>query len=108
MNSVNKGVIIVSDRAKIDFEHSKLIIDGTSWRELKDVDDDVMIGCFNYNGKSAFYVVNYSKEFAQHVTLKFHDKYEMKVVQNAEEKFVKAKNLKLDMKAGEGLLIVME
>lgn len=108
MNSVNKGVIIVSDRAKIDFEHSKHIIDGTSWRELKDVDDDVMIGCFNYNGKSAFYVVNYSKEFAQHVTLKFHDKYEMKVVQNAEKKFVKAKNLKLDMKAGEGVLIVME
>jgi hypothetical protein len=67
-----------------------------------------MIGCFNYQGKSAYYVVNYDNEYAQKVTLEFWDNYDMKVIQNAETEYVNTDNLKLTMEAGEGVLIVME
>ena len=109
MNSNNKGVIVPLEESRKSFnEDDTYILDGNSWRELKDVKGNVMIGCFNYNGKSAFYVVNFSHEFAQKITLDFYDKYKMEVTQNAEKSYVEASSLKLDLLAGEGVLIVME
>jgi len=108
MNSVNKGVIRTGKEAKRDLELSEHIIEGESWRELKSISGDVMIGCFNYNGKSAFYVVNYDDEYGQHITLDFYDKYEMKVTQNAKDSYYKTNKLKLDMAPGEGVLVVIE
>lgn len=108
MNSVNKGVIAACEAARKDLKLSTHVIKGESWRELQEVKGDAMIGCFNYNGKSAFYVVNYDKKYAQHITLNFQDKYKMKVVQNAENSYFETSSLTLDMTAGEGVLIVME
>ena len=53
-------------------------------------------------------MVNYDTEYAQKITLEFFDKYNMKIVQKAEEKFVKTDSLELTMSAGEGVLVVME
>ena len=108
MNSVNKGIIISGKEIADDFEGVDYLIEGKEWRELKNVTGDLMIGCFNYQGKSAFYVVNYDNEYAQKVTLDFWDNYDMKVVQNAETKYVNTDALKLTLAAGEGVLIVME
>jgi len=109
MNSNNKGVIATTKEARDSFkEDDRYILDGNSWRELKDVKGHAMIGCFNYNGKSAFYVVNFSREYAQKITLDFHNKYKMEVTQNGEKSYVETSQLELDMLAGEGVLIVME
>ena len=67
-----------------------------------------MVGCFNYRGKSAFYVVNYDNFYSQKIKLDFLDNYNMKIVQKAEESYVKADSLTLTMNAGEGVLIVIE
>lgn len=108
MNSVNKGVLLTSQQAEADLKDAKYVLEGTSWRELTGVEGETMIGCFNYNGKSAFYVVNYSTEYAQNITLNFADAYKLAVTQNAETSYVEAGSLKLDMEAGEGVLIVVE
>lgn len=108
MNAVSKGVIITSKQAKEDNAESSCIMKGTSWRELANVTGDAMVGCFNYKGKSAFYVVNYDMEYSQHINLQFGDNYRFTVIQDAETSKCQGNMLKLTMKPGEGVLVVME
>ncbi len=107
MNSVNKGVIVSEQTMSDHFKDVDYIIKGKSWRELSNVSGEAMIGCFNYNGKSAYYVVNYDTEYAQKIKLDFFDRYDMTVIQKAEKKYINASSLELTMSAGEGVLIVM-
>ena len=116
MNSKNKGVIVSGNKAadamkliktenKVD---PSVIMDGTSWRELKDVSGDAIVGCFNYQGKTALYVVNYLFDHAQKIDLEFTGKYKMTVVQDAETSYLVGDSMTLDMKAGDGVLIVFD
>lgn len=111
MNSVNKGVLVYGKQATQDVHEAKeygAILEGNSWRELKDVEGDAMVGCFNYQGKTALYVVNYSYEYAQKLNLTFQDSYKVTVIQNGEVKRLEGSGLELDMLAGEGVLLVFE
>lgn len=108
MNSVNKGVIVSGEQAIKETQGLEYIMDGTSWREIKNVKGDAMIGCYNYQGQSAFYVVNYDCEYAQKITLDLHGTYKLTVVQDTKESKVETNKLTLDMKAGEGVLVVVE
>ena len=93
---------------KFDNIYSTCILEGTSWREMKNITGDVMVGCFNYQGKSAFYVVNYDMKNTQDITIDFLDNYQFRVIQNATTSRHRANSLKLTMEAGEGVLVVME
>lgn len=108
MNSVNKGVLLSGTSMDGHFDKVEYVLEGTSWRELKDITGESMVGCFNYLGKSAFYVVNYDTEYAQKITLDFYDNYNMRVIQKAETSYVDTNSLTLTMNAGEGVLIVIE
>ncbi len=108
MNSVSKGVIVNGDKAVEDTGYAECIIKEGTFRELSSVSGDAMVGCFNYNGKSAFYVVNYSMEYAQNIVLDFQGAQNMKVIQGAETNHIKTSELTLDMAAGEGVLVVIE
>ena len=108
MNSVNKGVIVTSDQAKKDNADSSCIIEGKAWRELTNIKGETMVGCFNYKGKSAYYVVNYNMEYAQHITLEFYDDCNFTVIQNAETSKLQGNGIELTMDPGEGVLVVME
>lgn len=108
MNSVNKGVIITGEEAKKDLSATNFVIEEGRFQELMSVEGDAMVGCFNYNGKTALYVMNYSMEYAQKIKLELNKEHKMKMVQNAEASYVKAENLTLDLAAGEGVLLVIE
>ena len=108
MNAVNKGVIASGEEATQDMKGMNYLLEGTSWRELKDVQGNALIGCFNFKGKSALYVVNYETEKAQKVTLNLQDSYKATVTQRAEVSYVDTNQLTLDLKAGEGALVVFE
>lgn len=108
MNSVNKGVIASGEQTKKDLHLVTRTIESGTFQQLQSVDGDAMVGCFNYNGKTALYVVNYSTEYAQYITLGFDGTQNIQKIQGAETSYVKAENLKLDMAAGEGVLLVIE
>ena len=108
MNSVNKGVIASGEAAQDDMSDCQYLMEGTSWRELANVTGDAMIGCFNYQGKTALYVVNYDTENAQNVVLDFADTYDITVIQNAETEHRSCEKLELIFKAGESALVVFE
>lgn len=110
MNSVNKGVLAVGDAAQAELAKAKeygAVLDGCSWRELEAVSGNALIGCFNYGGKTALYVVNYSTSSEQSIELSFKKKAEMKVTQNGVSHDTNADVLQLDLAAGEGVLIVI-
>lgn len=108
MNSVNKGVIVNGEQAKADMQYTTCVIEEGTFNQLKAVKGDAMVGCFNYNGKTALYVVNYSMENAQKITLDFTATQNVRMIQNAETSYVKGDALTLDMAAGEGILLVLE
>lgn len=108
MNSIHQGVIVKGDEATRLAGGLTQTMEGDSWRELKSVEGNAMIGCFNYRGKTALYVVNFEEHFAQHVTLNLHDAYNMSITQNAETTTVNTNKLILDLKAGEGVLVVFD
>lgn len=89
------------------------------WRELQsvsakavnegaDADEGVMVGAFDYKGRSAFYVVNNSPVQKQTVELKFDDKYGYDVIQRAKSVPVAAKTLTLTLEKGEGVLVALK
>lgn len=109
MNSVSKGVIASGKDATTDVADCKnIVIKEGTWRELAGVEGNTIVGCFNYQGKSAFYVVNHDCEYAQDITLDFYDSYNLQVIQDGETKYVNADSLTLQMKAGDGALIVVQ
>lgn len=109
MNSVNKGVIASGEEAEKDASDCvDAMIEGKSWRELADVKGDALVGCFNYQGKTALYVVNYDANYAQDIELTFHNNYKMQVIQDGETQYIDASELTLKMKAGDGALIVIQ
>lgn len=107
MNSVNKGVIASGEAASEDLSDCEYLMEGTAWRELTGVKGDAMIGCFNYQGKTALYVVNYDIEYAQKITLSFSDIYNMSVVQDAETSYVNTDSLELTLQTGDSALVVI-
>ncbi len=108
MNSVHKGIIASGAQTKKDLVYASCVIEAGSFEQLQTVAGDAMIGCFNYQGKAALYVVNYSFEHAQNITLEFDDVQKLTMIQNAKESEVITDKLSLDMEAGEGILIVIQ
>lgn len=108
MNSVHKGIIVTSEQAQKDMELAKncLIESGEFW-ELMSVCGDAMVGCFDYHGKTALYVVNYSMKHEQNIELHFDKTYDVQMVKQAEVSVVNESTLQLDMSAGEGVLLVI-
>ena len=108
MNAVSKGIIVTGEQAKSDTVMTSCVIESGTFNQLKSITGEAMVGCFNYNGKTALYVVNYSFENAQNITLDFTGSQNIRKIQNAETSYVKGNALTLDMAAGEGILLVLE
>lgn len=108
MKCRHKGIIVNGKNVKEDTKLVSCIIESGKFQELQSVEGEALIGCFNYQGKTALYVVNYNTDYAQYITLNLNDTHNLKVIQEAETSYVKAKNLELDMSAGEGVLVVID
>lgn len=108
MNAVNQGVIASGQQAARDLSYTNCVIKSGSFEELQSVMGDALVGCFNYQGKTALYVVNHSFENAQQITLEFDGVQNMKLIQNAKETQASGDKVTLDMAAGEGVLIVIQ
>ena len=108
MNSMHKGVIASGDQAKKDLEFTTCVIESESFNELQSVSGDALVGCFNYQGKTALYVVNHSFEQAQKVKLTFGGVQNLQLIQKSKASDAKTSELILDMAAGEGILIVIQ
>ena len=108
MNSVNKGIILSGSASAVSAETSEYLIPSGSFQALQSVSGDCLVGCFNYQGKTALYVVNYSTDAKTNVTLALNKTYTVTTVQNANSSSEQTNNITLDMAAGEGVLLVIQ
>ena len=109
MNATHKGIIAVGDTAISQTNGVDCRLAGTSFRELSSVTgtSDVMVGCFEYNGKTALYVVNYSFNEANRITLNFADAVALTQYTTTTENLTSSSSHTLSLQAGEAVLLVV-
>lgn len=112
MNSASVGVIVHGSTARKfiveNGEPNDTVFKENKYKELTGIQgDDCVIGCFDYKGGTALYVVNYSRLKKADVLLKFSDKYRYTVIQRADVADVVGTNIPLTLDMGEGALIVL-
>lgn len=123
MCSKSKGVVVAGFMPRLnDGTENRMTIPESdvikSYGALKSVlSDHALVGCFDYNGKTALYVVNNAIAdeedngitAATSVTLKFTESSAGYTVRNAVKANFAAKDtLTLDLAAGEGVLVVID
>lgn len=106
MNATNIGVIPVGDKANSLVTGEEKVF---SCRELTSASgNNTVIGCFDYHGKTAFYVVNNSTVDSDTVQMNFDNNYGYEVIQRTESRLETGKTLTLELGAGEGVLVVLQ
>ena len=106
MNSANMGVIGVGEVADRCITGEERI---DTFRELVSVEGkEVLVGCFDFFGKTALYVGNNATTDKQEIKLSFKDKCGYEVIQRAQTAEIAGKNITLKMEAGEGVLVVLK
>lgn len=80
----------------------------STFRELKKASGDLLIGCFDYNGKTTLYVVNNNLKSNTTAELTFDANYKYSVVKRGVESTEKGSVLTLSLKGGEGVLITLK
>lgn len=108
MNSVDKGLVVSSEKAKEDLRATNCVIESGTFEELTAVSGEAFVGCFNYEGKTALYVVNYDMESEQEIRLEFNRVCSVSITKNAENSCATGETLMLDMAPGEGVLVVID
>ncbi len=106
MNAAHMGMMAYGNSPCPIPENSTL----QSFRELKSLSGDAsLVGCFDYKGKTALYVVNNSldKDKAK-ITLDFDNAYAFEITQAAEKFNLSGKQLTLTLAAGQGALVVLK
>lgn len=106
MNCDYKGVIITGDSPCVHY--GKDLIKTNSFRDLSSVSGNALVGCFDYNGKTALYVVNNSITQEGQISLTFDCKYNFEVIQDAASRKENGDSLTLDLGIGEGALVILE
>lgn len=106
MNCDYKGVIVTGDTPCVHY--GKDLIKSNSFRGLSDVTGNALVGCFDYNGKTALFVVNNSITEEGEISLTFDHKYNMKVTQDAVTRTENGNGLTLHLGIGESALVVLE
>jgi hypothetical protein len=107
MNAAHEGIIVTGEEAKFHTLDLPEVAESARFRELTGVSGDTMVGCFDYKGGTALYVVNYSMTQKQTIKLSFSDNYGYDVAQRGEWAAVHGKTLSLTLEAGEGALVVL-
>ncbi|MBR0188826.1 MAG: hypothetical protein IJQ23_00395 [Clostridia bacterium] len=113
MNSASEGVIVHGSTARKfiveNGEPNNTVLKENKYKELTGIQgDDCVVGCFDYKGGTALYVVNYSRLKKADVLLKFNDKYRYAVIQRADAADVVGTSVPLTLDTGEGALIVLK
>ena len=118
MNAVNEAVIPVCGYAATnitaslnDKGDSNLV--KNSYKELSSVSTTqttygAVVGCFDYNGKTALYVVNYDVTSQATITLHFSSDVVASVTIGTNTSEQQSQSMTLNVPAGEGALVVLK
>ncbi|MBQ7976176.1 MAG: hypothetical protein IJ300_10875, partial [Clostridia bacterium] len=108
MNSYSKQIIAIGNATSATSGLTDVTTTASYNNVLTNATGNALIGCFDYCGKIALYVVNYDYANAGDVTLTFNSAKNITKIDNAVTTETSASTLTLNMEAGEGILLVIE
>jgi hypothetical protein len=107
LNYVNKGFILHNmDNDYVNSIDENLIF--KSYKQLKSIESNgnILVGCFDKDGKSGFYVMNFDYKNGTSLALDLDNKYNFKVWgANGLEQMTKSKSINIDLRPGESRFI---
>lgn len=104
LKAEHKGVVVQGD-AGCSVPESKIVL--SSFGALEYIDScGVIVGCFNYEGKNMYYVVNGSPVSYRTAELRFTEEIRADVYEHGRKCEMIAKDFSLVLDGGEGVLIV--
>lgn len=106
----NEGMIFTGKFGKITNDLPEVFKED-KFRELTSVtagDEGVAVGCFDYKGKTALYVVNNDMKAHQTVTLNFDKEHTYSLLSLGADRQETGSSLELDLGAGAAMLIVVD
>lgn len=109
MQCDSAGVIALKD-AETYVKGLNGVIEAEGYKELRSVKcrkAGVFAGCFDYMGKTAFYVVNNDVKKCQNVTLQFDTVHQLRFASYARQGEENTDNLKLTIGAGSAMLVIV-
>ena len=110
MNAEHLGVLALG-KAEEHVTDIKCLLEGTAFRELVSVEADgagVLVGCFDYRGKTALYVVNYDMYEAQEITLKLDGVHQLLKISGKGTDISSSDCASLVLEKGEAMLFVID
>ncbi|MBR2384666.1 MAG: hypothetical protein IKA99_03545 [Clostridia bacterium] len=107
MNSYNVG-IIASDSIRAELGNNTMFLESNEFHQLKGIRGNAFVGCFEYNGKTVLYVVNYAHNKADDVILDFNDKHDLTIIQRGKTYNETERHLGIHLEAGEGVLVMVD
>ncbi len=116
MKATNKAIVATGTYAVREIEEEGCTTTASSYGKLKGVTasnttQGAVVGCFDYRDTQAFYVMNYSVDGEQTITLTFDNNYDVRIVQDAVNtcgRTMTDKTITLTLGAGKGALVVLE
>lgn len=111
MNATQHGLICLGDlMGEAGKDYLRSLIPEGRFRELSKVSGDspILIGCFDYFGKTALWVMNNSYYDTAEVRLEFDDKYCYEVIQRGESVQVVGRSFTLKFSPGEAALVALQ
>ena len=105
MNAENLGIIRGGEDAE-NCINGDIVLN--SFRELTGVEGDhYIVGCFDYYGGTALYIMNNSVTEKDNIILTFSDRYGYDIYQRAQKFSVAGEKVELTLEAGEGVLLTL-
>ena len=110
MNANSQGILVFGKAQEYMQDVDCLIQNGT-YRELTDVktqDAGAIIGCFDYKGQTALYIVNHDMKRGQDITLQFEKTHKLRFVSEKGCIVISERQSALFLGAGEAMLLIVE
>lgn len=110
MNATHRGVLAY-EKTRTYVERVGCVLQEKDISEITNVKTEaagVFIGCFDYNGQTAFYVVNGDMENQQEVELQFSGNCNMRLVSSLEMEHITTNQITLIQKPGDATLVLIE
>lgn len=117
LNSTSKGIIAKGFYAQQNTQNLTGML--TSYKELTSVSVEAsenipylgsgaIVGCFDYNGKTALYVVNYNTSSSKTITLNFNNSYNFTVINSSGSISASGSTYSINsLQAGRAVLLVI-
>ena len=115
MESTSKGIMYDGTYAKSNVNNCGVTIlpsfnelTGVTSNDTSTIEYGAVVGCFDYQGKTALYVVNYNTNGTNNVTLTFDATYSTQTITSSGVTTASGSSLKVTLAAGEAALVVIE